>query len=32
MTWFQAREVKYKALINSVLRRYMKTDGNQQAH
>lgn len=29
MTWFQAKGVEYKRLINSVLRQYMEKNGNQ---
>lgn len=31
MTWFQAKGVEYKTLINSVLRQYMENNSNQQA-
>nr|WP_299489542.1 BrnA antitoxin family protein [Acaryochloris sp. IP29b_bin.137] len=31
MTWFQAKGVEYRTLINSVLRQYMEKNSNQQA-
>ena len=31
IAWFQAQGTKYKTLINSVLRRHMKSDRTEQA-
>lgn len=31
MAWFQSQGAEYKALINSVLRRYIESNGDQQA-
>lgn len=30
MMWFQSQDVEYKALINSVLRRYIENNGDRQ--
>ncbi|PSB09572.1 hypothetical protein C7B61_03995 [filamentous cyanobacterium CCP1] len=31
MAWFQSQDVEYKALINSVLRRYIENNSDRQA-
>lgn len=31
MAWFQSQGAEYKTLINSVLRRHIENDGDQQA-
>lgn len=31
ISWFQSQDAEYKTLINSVLRRYIESDGDRQA-